>query len=122
MNMPKGVFRTVVTSAYTSYPFWVIFKVIFTSSESFLMRYRITLYLQRNQKCNNSKLKIQFLLGMPNETSTLENSQSRSRISRVFENESSVWVRGSNEGVLEKNIEIRGKNEGNKFENSRGFS
>ena len=39
---------------------------------------------------------------MPNETSTLENSHSHSRISRVFENESSVWVRGSNEGVLEK--------------------
>ena len=43
-----------------------------------------------------------YILGMPNETSTLENSHSRSRISRVFENESSIWVRGSIEGVLKK--------------------
>ena len=48
----------------------------------------------------NSGLK--YILGMPNETSTLENSHSRSRISRVFENENSVWDRGSNEGALEK--------------------
>ena len=33
------------------------------------------------------------LVGMPNETSTLENSHSRSRTSRIFENEGSVWVR-----------------------------
>jgi len=51
----------------------------------------------------------QLQVGMPNETSTLENSHSRSRISRVFENESSVWVRGSNEGVLEKTSEFEAR-------------
>ena len=33
------------------------------------------------------------LVGMPNETSTLENSHSHSRILRVFENEGSDWNR-----------------------------
>ena len=40
---------------------------------------------------------------------TLKNSHSHSRISRVFENESSIWVRGSNEGVLEKTSKFKAR-------------
>ena len=49
-----------------------------------------------------SRLIPRSALGRSMRPSNLENSHSRSRISRVFVNESSVWVRGANEGVLGK--------------------
>ena len=58
----SSIFRDALTdikSATTTKPSWPIFTI----SESFQLRYCVTLYLKLHQKFDRSKLKVQLLLG-----------------------------------------------------------